>query len=244
MLTGKWSGSDGNKGPVSGSRPGLLDNWSGAGWAWGLQYRLAGSWRVQTLLAQNQGSPSTGQDRRLRGSRRALEIKGVPWSGWHLRGRLQTHHSETLAWSPDYPWLPASLIGWRDRTGATITLRSAGPSARWTFALKSLRRRRKESAGRRTLASIKYRHTFTHSSGFCSWQWAWGEAVDLVGAIQPLPSLVLPRHWGRWSSELLMGGETHGKTLSVQAAVSHRLADMGPNPAAENSYWLGALARW
>jgi hypothetical protein len=51
---------------------------------------------------------------------------------------------------------------------------------------------------------------------------AWGGDADLVSAIVPFGGMILPRHWGHWRSEAVLGAEWRARGLRVRAALSMR----------------------
>ncbi len=99
--------------------------------------------------------------------------------------------------------------------------------------------------GRRSLISLtgKYRagRTWKLRGG---WVTAWGDPVDLVSAISPLAGFVLPRHWGRWRSETVLGLEWVGRGARVQAAGSLRQPEPASGERNVGTIWVEAGARW
>ena len=78
---------------------------------------------------------------------------------------------------------------------------------------------------------------------------AWGDAVDLVRALVPLPGLVTARHWGNWRAETMAGAGLRWHGLALRAAVACRLPDAGATAPAGTAAavwegWLEARAAW
>jgi hypothetical protein len=77
-----------------------------------------------------------------------------------------------------------------------------------------------------------------------TWVTAWGDPVDLVSAVSPMTGLVLPRHWGHWRSESVLGLERTGRTVRIRLAASLRRPDQDPSNNPLPSCWAEAEIRW
>ncbi len=101
------------------------------------------------------------------------------------------------------------------------------------------------TSGRRTLGGVRFRgRVLRKVSYLLSYQWAWGDAIDLVSAVNPLRGLVLPRHWGKWASEILLGLEYSNRLGRIMLAFSRREPALGGIGKGENRLWAGFQARW
>ena len=113
---------------------------------------------------------------------------------------------------------------------------------RWSVGAGFLSLNRAESGGTRCLVSGR----LDHQGSVWSWRLghglAWGEPVDLLGAVNPLPGLVLPRHWGSWQSETQASLGVRRGHWQVTAAVAWRGARSGAGLQDSRQAWL-ALER-
>ena len=77
-----------------------------------------------------------------------------------------------------------------------------------------------------------------------AWAAAWGEPEDLVSGLSPLPGYVLPRHWGHWAEETMLGlAWTQGRCrLSVAGA--RRLPNRDDDCVPVTQYWGELQFRW
>jgi hypothetical protein len=244
-LESQWSAANSSDGPASGARPPLLNAWGGAGWAMRLVYNPPSVWRFKILWARNNGVDWDGPHRKQEGQFFDLVIQGKPRPGWEVTGRWHNRLRAWEAWSDTFPWLPPSPVGQDERSGCSVDLKREGQSGSWVYSYRGLQRTGVTTAGRRSLASIRNRRSLGGALAMqFSFQMAWGDPVDLVSAINPLLGLVLPRHWGHWSSEVLVGLELRFLGLVTQTAFSRREPAAGADRHPEYNLWLGARARW
>ena len=100
-------------------------------------------------------------------------------------------------------------------------------------------------AGRRTLLGLSGDRRLSRRWRMRgSWVTAWGDPVDLVSAVVPVTGLVLPRHWGHWRSETLLGLEWMVRAASMQAAGSLRYPALESGVQPVPTLWLKADVRW
>jgi hypothetical protein len=93
------------------------------------------------------------------------------------------------------------------------------------------------------------RHVTRRWTGWLEATSAWGDPVDLVRALTPLPGVVVVRHWGRWRSEAVVGIAGELGAATVRLALARRLPEPGAaaDPVPESSAlegWLEASAAW
>ncbi len=245
VLEAQWAASNGSAGPVTGVRPRVLDAWGGAGWGLRISTRPLKSWRLKLLFAGSQGNDWVGPHQNQSKNFFDLLLSGRPLPGWELSARWHQRTRIWTAWSENYPWLPPALVKEDERYGWTMELKSEHPGRVWVYSLRSLGRQGTSTNGRRTLAGIRHRRDFWGKfSLLISFQSAWGASVDLVSAINPIRGLLLPRHWGHWSSEVLAGVEFPVWDVRIMAALSRREPASGEVRSGEFGFWAGARIRW
>ncbi len=244
-LTAQWVASNSNLGPKSGARSPILGAWGGAGWAFRLVRKLVPGWRLKSLWSENQGVDWQGPHRKQKGMFVDLLLEGTPHPGWNFLARWHQRTRSRQAWSEFYPWLPPALVARDERSGFSLRLKVKGDSSSWSYSLRNLQRKGTASPGSRFLAALGNRRRLSRILGMkLSFQTAWGDPIDLVGAVNPLQGLVLPRHWGHWSTEMLLGLDIRVKDILLQGSASRREPTPGDGNPAEYLFWLGARARW
>ncbi len=241
----EWAASDGTAGPLTGTRPAALDTWSGSGWVLRTVFPPFNSWRLKFLYASGRGNDWSGSHRNR--SRRFVDIlcQGRPFPQWQVSGRWHHRVRASDAWSEEYPWLPPQQISEESRAGLTFDMRKETSETSWIFSLRSLVRQGAASNGRRSLFSVRHRLKMGRRvvlKGALSS--AWGEAVDLVTAISPVRGTLLPRHWGQWSSEILVGAELILGNFRLMTAASRREPTRGRQRDAEHAFWASIQSRW
>lgn len=232
-------------GPALGVRPPVLAGWWGHGWAMRAillpQPRLA----VKVMAAGGTGrEPAPGQDRT---DRRILEVE-ADWplpQPWALSGRWRRQTTADWQWSERFPWQPAELLQTRETTLLSLTLAWSGPQTNASAGLRSLRAGPDPQAGSRHLLTLGGRRTLGPAwvlKG--TWAAAWGDDLDLVSACSPFSGFLLPRHWGGWSSETLLGTEIAAQGWAAKIGVSRRLpAAHCPGPA-DLGVWVETTLSW
>ncbi len=244
VLGVQWAASNGSAGPVMGVRPWVLDAWAGAGWAVRLSTRKLKSWRLKLLWAQSRGHDWVGAHQSQSKQFIDILVLGKPW----LQGELSLRWHQRIrcweAWSEDHPWLPPALVKEDERQGFTLRWKFVNPGRVWTYSLRSLGRQGATTNGRRTLFSVRHRRTLAGKTSFLvSFQTAWGAAVDLVTASSPMRGVLLPRHWGHWSSEISAGLEFPLWGMKLMAAVARREPAAGEDRQPDVGIWAGARAQ-
>jgi len=241
----QWSASNGSDGPATGIRPGVLDAWNGAGWAIRISSPSVKSWRLKVLLAESGGKDWVGPHQSQTRGFFDVKIQGRPVPGWEFSSRWHQRIRTWDAWSETYPWLPSQRVKEDRRQGLGLDLKSTGRKRGWVFSLRSLSRQGAATNGRRSLASVRHRIKWGRNTSFLfSFQTAWGDPVDLVSAINPVAGLLLPRHWGHWSSEILAGMERTIWGTRIMVAISRREPTVEADRPPEHCLWAGARVRW
>ncbi len=239
--------------PVMGQKHPVFGDWAGQGVA------VRGTWRAATglgckvLIHRGRGQEDIAMGRRrLRTLSDAMVTRTWP-GGWRAEGRWRQGGEEVAAWSERFPWQPPATE-WRDSrcvTSLKVEWRDENSRFRTLWRRLTQSRTRQdvgwEKGGSRDLLSL----TFSHRIGQLwllrgSWATAWGDAVDLVSAIVPFRGFVLPRHWGHWRSEQLLGLEFGGPRWRCQGAVSWRRvsSQMVVDRADQLAAWLEAGWQW
>ncbi len=244
-MQAQWAASNGSAGPAMGVRPSVLNAWGGAGWAVRVTSRSVKSWRVKILLAESRGRDWDGMHQSQAKQFVDLQILGRPWPGYQLSVRWHQRIRTWEAWSEVYPWLPPALVKEDERLGLTLDMKFGGPGPSWAFSLRSLGRQGAATNGRRTLISVRHRRKLGRKiSLMASFQSAWGANVDLVTAVNPMRGVLLPRHWGHWSSEIMAGMEVPFWGTRLMGAFSRREPAAGEIRPPENAFWAGARTSW
>lgn len=222
----------------------VLPSGATSGWAARLAWRDRGGGALQ-LLAQGSRGPVRGTEPR----RRALEVVDAAWerraaAGLTAELRCRRTLRRELAWSDRQPWLPGTEGQPQARTSLQAVLRREARDSRLALQWRAFSVGGSAADGERQALSLSGRRRWRGR-----WEaWfdataAWGDPVDLVRALAPLPGLVAARHWGSWGSEALVGGGWRGSGLAAFVAVARRL----PDPAAAaaeapgNAAWEGWL---
>lgn len=244
-LEAQWAAANGSVGPASGVRPVVLDAWGGAGWAVRVSRGFMKSWRLKLLLAESRGHDWDGLHQIQSKQFVDILVMGRPQPHWNVSARWHQRMRSWDAFSESYPWLPPALVKQDERLGLTLDAKFAGASGTWVYSLRSLGRNGATSSGRRTLVSVRHRRSLAKNiSLLLSFQTAWGAAVDLVTAISPIGGVLLPRHWGSWSSEILAGVDFSVLAIRLMVAVSHREPAAGQERLPEMGIWAGAKSLW
>ncbi len=241
----QMAGSTGQEGPWTGDRPAVLGTWSGWGWAGRLKGQLRPGTTLAVLLAHNEGSEQETRVRREDSSTAEILLRVRPASRWLLSLQWRARRDRQWAWSEDYPWLPAALDAEKPRTNLRLQVERRLENGDWRLAFRRLQQGYGEERSARALLEWKGRRLVVRNLGLTLHQvWAWGQEVDLVTAIVPVPGLVRPRHWGRWTSETVLSLSWRPSSLVLAVGLSRRLAEVGEGEEDEFSSWLHAKLLW
>lgn len=239
------AGSTSEQRPWTGVRSPLLTVQGGTGWAWRGKFKPSPDWTAALLLGKSQGSDQQSVVRVRSQWRGQIQIEYRLRPSWSLLCRWRSDRKEKWEWSTDYPWLPAELVEDVPRQSFQVRAQRTVPTGSMKFAmLRQVQGWGTERQIRSTMGvgggrPISRLWTF----GFQQ-TWAWGDPVDVVTAIVPVPGLVLPRHMGRWRSESLLKLGRKGELLTLAVGLSRRLPDPGSEQGDEIGIWLSGGIRW
>ncbi len=220
------------------------------GWAVRLAWRDRGQGGLE-LLAQGAAQSVAGTSTR----RRSLAVLEAAWDrrvapGTQANLRVRRADRADLTWEERAPWQPG-VPG----QPAVRTLLSGGIEweqgpARLGAGWRSFTVSGSTNDGNRQLFGITGRYVSGGRwSAWADLATAWGDPVDLVRGLVPLPGVVAARHWGTWRSEALVGLGWGGRSLQLGAALARRLPaqpaaglDAAAGPSLEG--WIEARASW
>ncbi|PID80553.1 hypothetical protein CSB20_06895 [bacterium DOLZORAL124_64_63] len=259
LISGRWAtagrlrlefqvaGSTSEEGPWTGRRPSVLRTWSGQGWAIRGQGPLGPNMSVALLWARSAGNRRESQGRRYARDMGEALFRFRPASGWSVVLRMRDRRDRKWAWSRDHPWLPAELVTEAPQRGLLIQVERHIGRNRWRLAWRRLERGQGASRVGRSLLEWKGRRLLGRGIKF-GWHqmWAWGQDVDLVTAITPVPGMVRPRHWGGWAAETVLNlvWERAGGGLILATGLSRRLACGDTGGGAEYAAWWHGRIFW
>lgn len=228
----------------------VLPAGSRSGWAVRLGWRDRGQGALELLLQEARLWPELSPARR-----RTQQVAEAAWerragSGITVALRARrTARSET-AWSERNPWQPGEVSPAATRTSITAHLEWEGKDTRLAGQWRSFAVGSSSGGGTRQLMSLGAKRNVTHGwTGWLEATSAWGDPVDLVRGLTPLPGVVVVRHWGRWRSEAMAGIAGELGAVSIRLALARRLPAPGkasdPEPeSAALEGWLEASASW
>jgi hypothetical protein len=240
-------------GRPAGSGAAVLPAAARAGWAARLAWRARARESWELLLQGARLEPELSPPRR-----RTLRLAEVGWSrrlGGGLQGGARLRHTERpeTAWPAGAPWEPAVTGPAGARTLVTATLDWTGGAGALTGQWRSFRAGTAAGGtpgGTRQLVALGGRRDLGRRLAvWVDAATAWGDDVDLVRAAQPLPGVVVARHWGDWASEVVAGLRLDAGPLSLRAGLARRLpatpagdGRAALKPALEG--WVEARASW
>lgn len=237
------------RGPALANRPPVLPGWSGRGCSIRGTGVVSGGLRLRVLGYLGQEPDRVG----LRGTENEnlLDIQALsriaPQVNFLIRFRRRARIRRE--WSERYPWQPAAVVADESREVGTLQLNRDGSRLSLRALVRTYGLQKAADGGRRGLMSLSARYRPENSWIFRgSWGTAWGDPVDLVSAVSPMTGMVLPRHWGHWRSETVVGVERVWGPGRFQAAVSWRNPAVESDPAADPlpalTLWFEAGFRW
>ena len=140
-----------------------------------------------------------------------LQVRCRPAAGLEARVRFRGSASEAPVWDPDWPWEApqAGPSAHRQSVSLDVVRTAAGLVVR--TGLRTLSLSGPGTSGRRSLLGLEVRRTDAGVAWRAGWYEAWGDPVDLVSAISPLPGSLAPRHWGAWRGEVWAGFSRAGR---------------------------------
>lgn len=238
-------GSSAGEPAHSGRRPVSLPTADGQGWAIRSVVKPSRGGTMRFLLARGLGHEEGGLTSRRSQDLADMEGRWQAGPTFWLSVRWRQRSETKFVWSERFPWEPAtaepegsrrvlSLSGVHERPGRICRLlfRSQVDGGQ----ADSRRRKLVQATGKWTLRKgWKWR---------AAWATAWGGDADLVSAISPMSGLVLPRHWGHWQSESVLGLEYSIACWAWQGALSRRLPV--PEQGREQTWtvWIKTECTW
>lgn len=214
-----WAGE--SFGACGGGRNGLIPGDAGRGWAWRSAWRPSGNdWRISSVMAVGQASAAN----RGPGETDHRDILGV---------RLKRSVNANLEFSARVRLLRHWRLGWSDRPAweapgmsrltrdETVAIGGKRKSSSGSVSVDLRRRRRLDDQGeaRRFLLQAGWnRHLGKTGSVHARWLRAWGDQLDLVTVVSPVPGEVLIQHWGVDQEGLAVGWK--GPLFTGDVAVS------------------------
>jgi hypothetical protein len=244
-LEGQWGISDLASAPGLGSRPGVLSGWSGQGYALRGFIRADPGLDVRALVHLAQNLDRLGVRNKIGKALVDFQFRKKVSPQVDLAVRYRGAGARSMSWSERYPWQRPEPGRPQKRT--VLSAKATGQWPRWRAVclVRSYALDVSSGSGRRSLFNLSAR--FEPDLAWKlrgSWVTAWGDPVDLVSAIVPVTGMVLPRHWGRWQSETVLGAEWQGYGTRVQAAGSWRQSERTEAVGAVWTVWLEAGFRW
>lgn len=244
-LEGQFGLADMVGAPGLASRPAVLSGWSGQGFALRGYTRTAAGLNLRALVYRGRHRDRTGSRSRNEKNLVDLQARQKVWTSVEWTVRLRSTRQQSWSWSERYPWVAPRADVPRSRTVISGQLAFMRHQMRARLLVRSYGLEQEVSGGRRTLVGLSGDHSLGPSWKMRgTWVTAWGEPVDLVSAIVPVTGLVLPRHWGHWRSETVLGLEWTGHGARIQGAGSLRYPEGEPPVLPVVTFWVEADMRW
>ncbi len=231
--------------PGLASRPAVLPGWDGRGLALRGYTRTSSGAVLRAMVHMGRNLDRVGS--RSRKVKTLIDLQaGKKLSRQvELAVRYRSTDLKASQWSERYPWQPPRATGSQRRTIISAQVVMEQTRLRARLMVRSYGLDKEVDNGRRSLISLTGRYVLGKAWKFRgAWVTAWGDPVDLVSAISPLTGMVLPRHWGRWRSETVMGLEWVYGGVRVQAAGSLRNPEPGGGETIVHTVWVEAGFRW
>lgn len=229
--------------PELSNRPAVLPGWAGRGLAVRGFTRTKSGVVIRALFHLGRHLDRKGT-RNLH-SKMLVDLQAskklVPPVQVSLRFRRDTRRASE--WSVRYPWQAPRVTEPAHRTIISVQVVYEKNQKRARFMVRSYGLENGVGNGRRSLVGLSGSHSIGRGWKMRgTWVSAWGDPVDLVSAVSPVSGMVLPRHWGHWRSESVLGLERVLRGFRIQTALSLRYPEMpgGPVP----TYWAQAGINW
>ncbi|MEN8007245.1 MAG: hypothetical protein ABFS42_09540 [Candidatus Krumholzibacteriota bacterium] len=244
-LEGQFGFADLAAAPELSRRPGVLPGWAGRGLAVRGFTRTGSGVVLKALLHLGRHLDRRGT--RSRNTKMLVDLQGsrklIPAVQLALRFRRDTRAA--WEWSVRYPWQAPLPQEPYHRTIVSAQVVFEENQSRGRLMLRSYSLENGSAGGRRSLVGLSGRRVVGRGWRLRgTWVSAWGDPVDLVSAVSPLTGMVLPRHWGLWRSETVLGLERFGRMMRLQAAVSLRHPERGLEGGPVPTFWAEAGIRW
>ncbi len=244
-LEGQFGFADLPAAPELSSRPPVLPGWAGRGFAVRGFTRTNSGLALRALFHLGRHLDRKGSRKRntkmlvdLQASKKLLRPVQVS-----LRFRRDTRG--TWGWSERYPWQAPLQTDTAHRTIISAQMFYEYKGRRARLMIRSYGLENGTATGRRSLVSLSGRQAVGRGMIVRgTWVSAWGDPVDLVSAVSPVSGMVLPRHWGHWRSETVLGLERIRGGLRIQTAVSLRYPEKGLAGGPVPTFWAQAAISW
>ena len=244
-LEGQFGFADLPAAPELSSRPAVLPGWAGRGFAVRGFTRTKSGVVLRALFHLGRHLDRKGT--RNRNTKMLVDLQAsrklIPPVRVSVRFRRDTRM--TWEWSERYPWQAPLRADPAHRTIISAQIFYEKNQRRARLMVRSYGLENGDANGRRSLVGLSGSQAVGRGWKLRgTWVSAWGDPVDLVSAVSPVSGMVLPRHWGFWRSETVLGLERVGRGLRIQAAMSLRYPEKvlmgGPVP----TFWAQSGISW
>lgn len=244
-LEGQFGFADLPEAPELSSRPAVLPGWAGRGLAVRGFTRMPSGLVLRALFHLGQNLDRMGT--RNRNTKMLVDLQAsrklMPSVKLSLRFRRDTRR--TWEWSERYPWQAPLLMEPAHRTIISAQVIYEQNQSRARLMVRSYGLENGAANGRRSLVGLSGRQAVGRGWKFRgTWVSAWGDPVDLVSAVSPISGMVLPRHWGLWRSETVLGLERVRSGWRIQTAISLRYPEKGLTGGPVSTFWAQAGISW
>lgn len=238
--------------PVMGRKDPVMGDWAGRGFACRTTWRVVRGLGVRLLFQRGHGLPESFAGERQRESLTDLQVSAVWPGGWQAVARQRTSGTGTWSWSERFPWQAPQFSGQDERRVTSLTLAREGSVAKGQVLWRRQDQGRilqgiGREGGTRSLLGISGVTDVGRSLRVRGgWTMAWGDPLDLVSAVVPYAGYVVPRHWGQWRSEHIMGLEGTLGAWRSRCALSWRQSSSDPPGGGGGAWalWAESSLRW
>jgi len=243
VQTGLASASGGHPSPLAARSP-FLKGDEGSGWG------IRGWWRsksgVKYSVLWARSTTNSTQPSAQKNGHTILDMttawKYNPATEFLFRFRTTEHRQ--WEWSDRFRWAAPFL----DQEEQQQLLQAGvswqpGPLV-LRFKMKHLLKIRDEVSGKRTMYRLSGRNYWGPFHLRWAFGTAWGQEVDLVDAVCPVPGLVQPRHWGKWQTETQLGLGLRAVSLDLWVAGIRRKPTQANIVAGSSQFWALIGRKW
>ncbi len=213
------------------TRPGLLVGWGGKGTALRVTVHPVRGNSLKILIGNSGTDQAMAPDDLYKGVV-DFQWEWTPMAHWRCRLRRRREAKHEVAWSQRYPWLPPvpTVPDVVATTVASVTRNM--DQARFQLDFRSRETWGDESGESRYLIAGKMEWNSWHNCRLrVQWGLAWGGGGDLVSAVSPMRGYVVPRHWGHWQQEWMVGVGREFHAWRIQAGMAKRDPVPLPTPS-------------
>ncbi len=231
--------------PGLANRPAVLPGWTGRGFALRGFTRTGSGVVLRALVHVGRHLDRTGSRSRKEKFLVDLQVGKKLSPQVDQEVSYRSTDLRTWNWSERYPWQPLRASAALRRTIISVQMVLERARLRGRLLVRSYGLDKESAGGRRSLLSLTGRYAVGKAWKLRgAWVTAWGDPVDLVSAISPLAGMVLPRHWGRWRSETVLGLEWVLGGVRFQGAGSLRHPEPGSGERTVQTIWVEVGIRW